>query len=206
MSTDDLVQCDGSFSDGELSNTSIESLETSSYSDASLTSSDTSDSEKNLSEDNVSDSANTNALKILSCFQRHKLTASACRDILKMVKSVSVSDSLNLFDYEHLMSFVPTTSYKDIHYCEKCESIFPENKAVYRCSDEHCPGLRYMGYLSQQHEMKQPVKSFMVADIRKLLRNLLKSPGKLFNIYFSKNNNRKVTCLTSVLLSSDKCV
>lgn len=76
-----------------------------------------SDSEDSLCDDR-SDSTDVKAFKILSCFQRHKLTASACKDILKTVKSVSASDCQNLFDYEHLLLFVPTTSNREIHYCE----------------------------------------------------------------------------------------
>jgi hypothetical protein len=173
MSANDELQCDTSSSDLEQSDLSRNSTVLTS------SNSDLSDSEINMLDENTSDSENIKALQILSCFQRHKLTASACVDILKTLKSASASDSCTLFNYHHLLSFVPSTSYRDIHYCEKCESIFPENKAVFRCRTEDCPGLRYIGNVMQQQEMKQPFRCFTVANLTVLLCNLLKSPGKL---------------------------
>lgn len=182
--------------DGELSDESIDSVITVSSSDNTLSPGSTSDSEGSLFDDNLTvqdlDSRNKNALKILSCFQRHNLTASACRDILRSLKNVSAPDSQTLFDYETLLSFVPSTAYIEIHYCQNCASIFPQTKDVYRCSTRNCAGLRYMGDLTEQQNMKQPMKCFHVADLKKLLINLLKSPGKLF--YLDKSSF-KVLCI-----------
>jgi hypothetical protein len=157
--------------DEELSDISVDSDTTSNGSDSSANSTST-----DTCDNSISDSTHVKALKILSCFQKHKLTARACKDILKNIKSFSASD---------LLSCVPSSSYKEVHYCAKCKRTFPDDKAVYRCLTENCLGLRYVGDLSQK-DSNQAVKYFMVADVKTLLSNLLKSSGKFLSRLFEE--------------------
>ncbi|XP_060563105.1 uncharacterized protein LOC132722600 [Ruditapes philippinarum] len=175
LSTDDSFETDASLSD--------ESAFSNSDSDSSVAT--------QLNREDAS--SNENVLNILSCFQKHKLTASACRDILNTMSSVSASDSYRtLLNYDHLLSHVPTTSYKEIHYCSACGCIFPEDRSVYRCLTEQCPGLRYIGGHSLQDGTKQPGKYFILADIETLLKNLLISPGILEDINRQKDDQDEV--------------
>lgn len=75
----------------------------------------------------------------------------------------------------------------------KCERISPENKTQYRCSTENCQGLRYIGYLSQQQELKQAVKCFMIADNKKLLSSHLKSPIWAWSCFAFEDANAKLS-------------
>ena len=69
------------------------------------------------------------ALKILSCFQKHNLSVSASKDILATMRSLfPSSEEVKMLDYIYsLVNANNTYSLKEVHYCEKCNSGFPEN-------------------------------------------------------------------------------
>lgn len=71
------------------------------------------------------------ALMLLSCFKKHNLTASACNDILKTVRQVLPEVENNpLLHYSKLLSSMPTSNYREVHYCCKCEYILPEDEQI----------------------------------------------------------------------------
>ena len=136
---------------------------------------------ENCSENNNFLTNEFEALKILSCFRRHNLTASACKDILDTMKT-TFSDSKRacILDFEYLNSFVEANAMTEVHYCELCNTVFPEDPNEFTCNHVTCEGLRYKGPRSKQEATdRQPRKYFIVADIEKQLKDLLMSPGNL---------------------------
>jgi hypothetical protein len=152
--SDDVSDCDWS---------NQESLsETTSESDISaddLSSTNASDVECSCKSDFEND-----ALVLLQCFKKHKLTDTACHDILKTIKHVVPAAKDNpLLSYRKLLSHVPDTNYREVQYCHKCESIIDRNNDQnLQCRTPNCFGA---------------VKSFMLADLEGLLRKLLYVPG-----------------------------
>ncbi|XP_060556799.1 uncharacterized protein LOC132717364 isoform X2 [Ruditapes philippinarum] len=139
--------------------------------------------------------AKTKALNLLQCFKRHNLTASACKDVLKTVKD-TVKDILpenekaihSLLSYEKLLSHIPSSTYKKIHYCSVCECVTPNNGNSSECNSENCRGR---------------IKSFMIANVADLLCNMLKAPGIFEDILMTKQrihqneNDTKITDIHS---------
>lgn len=147
------------------------------YSSSSVTANANSDDDTHLLTNELE------ALKIVSCFRRHNLTASACKDISATVRSLCKdSKSAHVLNYDYLMSFVDTNVLKEVHYCELCSEVFPDDPDIIRCQSASCEGFRYKGPISKQNSKdRQPRKCFIVADIKKQISDLLQSPG---NFYF----------------------
>jgi len=119
-------------------------------------------------------------LSIFSCFQRNNLSASACRDILKTMRSV-FPNSGQLLNFDYIQSFVDKKPLIEVHYCEICKYVFPTDQNVVNCISPDCVGLRYKGPMANQHRQeRQPRKSFIIADIKNQLTNLLQTPGVYF--------------------------
>lgn len=117
------------------------------------------------------------ALKILSCFQRNNLSGTACNDILKTFGSIFM-DSKDILNYDYIQSFVGKHTLKEVCYCENCHCVFPNDPEVYSCATAGCQGLRYKGTLTQQQKQDRlPRKSFIIADIKSQLKDLLQTPG-----------------------------
>ncbi|WAR25595.1 hypothetical protein MAR_011299 [Mya arenaria] len=101
------------------------------------------------------------ALKIVSCFRRHNLTISASKDITETMKSIfQDSKHAGILKYEYLMSFVEKHPLHEVHYCEICTELFPDDSDNYRCQTENCE-----------------------ADIEKQFKDLLQSPGVMKDIH-----------------------
>lgn len=120
--------------------------------------------------ENLSKNSKNAALMLLNCFKRHNLTSSACSDILKTVRQVLPNVKNNpLLHYRKVLSYTPSSSYKEVHYCSKCEYVFPKDGPILQCETDNCGGI---------------VKTFMLADVKEVLKSLLKSPGKKKPIVF----------------------
>ena len=69
------------------------------------------------------------ALKILSCFQKHNLSVSASKDILATMRSLfPSSEEVKVLDYDYIYSLVNANnsySLKEVHYCRKMQLWFP---------------------------------------------------------------------------------
>ena len=153
--------------------------------DTESESSSCSDTANADSEDNTALLTNElEALTIVSCFRRHNLTTSACKDITDTVRSVcNDSKNAHVLNYDYLMSFVDTNPLNEVHYCEFCSEIFPSDLEIIRCSTTNCEGFRYKGPIWKQNSKdRQPRKCFIIADMKKQLSDLLQSPG---NFYFN---------------------
>ena len=119
------------------------------------------------------------ALNILSVFLKHNLSASASKDVIKMMKKMFPdSHALDGITYESLWKVCGETSFQEFHYCSQCYNIFPDNVAEYNCSSPGCNGLRFVGLEYEQAFSKVPQKSFILADVGKQLASLLKTSGK----------------------------
>ncbi|WAR28011.1 hypothetical protein MAR_013715, partial [Mya arenaria] len=145
------------------------------------------------------------ALKIFSLFKRHNFTTSASRDIRQTMKSVfPSSECVTVLNLDYIYSFVDIPPMKEVHYCEICNGVFPDNLDDFRCRVENCEGFRYKGGFShQQKKDRQPRKSFILADIKQQLKHLLKTPGILKEIEKCKEeiedrkNCRNLTDITN---------
>ncbi|KAH3895967.1 hypothetical protein DPMN_020136 [Dreissena polymorpha] len=120
------------------------------------------------------------ALTIVSCFRRHNLTTSACKDIMNTVKSVcNDSKNAHMLNYDYLMTFFDSNPLNEVHYCEVCCAVFPKDLDIFQCCTINCEGLRYKGPRSKQNNKdRQARKCFIIADMKNQLRDLLQSPGK----------------------------
>lgn len=222
----DVSECDSDMNSFKLNSSSdISSCE--SYSDSSQSNlssdhdvlgcdgdlnSDQVDSESNLPTGSVPLLENERqALKILSCFQKHNLSVSASKDILATMRSLfPSSEEVKVLDLEYIYSLVNadnTYSLKEVHYCEKCNSDFPEDPNEFKCNGDECDGLRYKGSLSNQNNRdRQPRKSFILADIQAQLKSLLKTPGIIQEIRQCKsqiNDRKNDTVLTDIIDGSE---
>jgi hypothetical protein len=155
-----------------ITNTDAENLQdhspSDSYEDSSSINFDSSEisSEDETSVDNLcvkSKITENNAMKLLSCFKKHKVTANGCKDILKTLRDILPELKSNpILNYGHLLSHVPPSAYKEIGYCCKCESKLDDGSIV-QCENDECSGI---------------TKSFMIANVQELLKSLLQAPGQ----------------------------
>lgn len=187
----------------------LSSSDNTSYSDSN--SFDT-DSEPELQTENMSLSENEmQALKILACFQRHNLSLSASKDILKMMRSLfPASENIKILDLEYIYDIVNTNnsnSVREVHYCENCNTAFPDDSDIFKCIKGNCDGLRYKGSQSNQKGRdRQPRKCFLIADVKAQLRSLLKTPGILHEIEQCKkqiNERKDYSVLTDITDGSE---
>ena len=89
------------------------------------------------------------------------------------------SKFVNILDLDYIYSFVDSHPLNEIHYCSKCNNVFPSDLDIFQCQTENCDGLRYQGSLGKQLTPdRQPKRSFVFADIKKQLVHLVKTPGK----------------------------
>lgn len=118
-------------------------------------------------------------LNILSCFIRNNLPATACKDILSTFKRCFPYDvALKEIKYEALWAVLDSDYANEIHYCEKCGELFPNDPEIFSCVKPGCDGIRYLG--PNQHIVGKPRASFVLANIKKQLTNLLQAPGMSF--------------------------
>jgi len=68
------------------------------------------------------------------------------------------------------MSYIQKYPLREVHYCELCFEVFPDNLDDIRCRTENCTGHRF-------NRDGQPNKCFIFADIENQLSDLLQSPG-----------------------------
>ncbi len=80
------------------------------------------------------------------------------------------------------MKFMGDTDFKEYQYCALCNKIFPSDDwNTFRCSEPNCTGLRYTGSEEKQTAKgRQPQRSFILADTKKQLIDLLQISGKSF--------------------------
>lgn len=143
-------------SDSDLSSTDT-------LSESDISSIDASSTDSSSTDCTVESGFENDALVLLKCFREHKLTDSACHDILKVIRHVLPGEKGNpLLNYRKVLSQVPETNYREVKYCCRCESIIHGNGQIPSCSNEDC---------------STSVKNFMVADIKELLTKLLNAPG-----------------------------
>lgn len=82
------------------------------------------------------------------------------------------SEKSKILNFDYLMSFIQKYPIIEVHYCEICFEVFPDNLAELRCGTENCNGHRF-------DRDGQPRKCFVFADLQNQLADLLQSPGKI---------------------------
>lgn len=196
---DTFLPCAGT-SDVTVPDTVSEDSNTGSYIDSSDTDSDNYGSDSSASGVDSSDGSTSaeasfdgeikqlseremQALTLLSCFIRHNMSASACKDVIKTFQSMFPdSAGVQELDYTDMWKYVSSGGEEmtEVHYCSLCCEVFPDDEDIYRCTTAGCAGLRYKGTLqSQTGTGRQPRQRFVFADIRKQLQLLMESPGML---------------------------
>lgn len=150
------------------------------FSDSDFSDSDFSNSLSSSSEednDQLSDNEDLNVeMCLLSCFLRYNFSASSSKDVLcTMQKAFPESKSLGNLNYEKLWGFLDADFASEVHYCEKCYRVFPNNPDVDTCRE--CGGPRYKAG-NTINRAKQACASFVYANVERQLKNLLQSPGK----------------------------
>lgn len=156
---------DNNSNDGDSDSWSESINESDSAADSSSDSAHSSSVDSSVS---VKSDFESNALKLLECFKKHKLTDTACRDVLKTIKQVLPAEQHNpLLNYNKVLSKVPATNYREIHYCYTCESRIHQNGQNLQCTSPECFGV---------------MKSFMLSDLKEVLQNLLNAPGNFIKL------------------------
>lgn len=173
------TSCDQS--DADISTETPNSSELDSdFSDSDFSDSDFSNSLSSSSEednDQLSDNEDLNVeMCLLSCFLRNNFSASSSKDVLcTMQKAFPECKSLGNLNYEKLWGFLDADFASEVHYCEKCYRVFPNNPDVDTCRE--CGGPRYKAG-NTINRAKQACASFVYANVERQLKNLLQSPGK----------------------------
>lgn len=139
----------------------------------------TSAEESDSEDSSASITVESPALSLLSCFIRHNMSASACKDIISAIKKMCPdADPLQALSYEDIWKSVSTSAgqVKEFHYCLSCCTVFPNDPDIVHCQIDGCGGLRYKG--TDQHKNgRQPRQKLVFADIRSQVRLLLEAPG-----------------------------
>lgn len=140
--------------DSTSMSTDLSSMNTSSDSDSSDSDSDSSGSNYSAGTSHDADSSDIqkiHKLSILSCFLKHKLSAAASKDMLGLMKKISPESAvLKDIKFETLWNIAGKSSMTEVHYCELCNTVFPDDLEQYRCATHNCPGLRYLGALPKE--------------------------------------------------------
>lgn len=184
----EISNCDNSCSDSSNFSDVSSSSDVSSLSDSDEDGDHLASSDEEIESHGLTEQE-TRALKILSCFLRNSLPASACRDILETVKNTMKdmfpnSEKLAFLDFGHILSHINSCSVQEVHYCILCNKIFPDNVEEFECSTQGCDGLRYKGpHSSQRSRGRQPRQCFVMADTKTQLINLLQTPGNV-HVYY----------------------
>lgn len=111
-------------------------------------------------------------MSMLACFLRNNISGSASKDILDTFKSLFADcEDLQMVHYENLWKYLDSDYAEEFHYCERCYEIYPDDKNVTNCRS--CQGLRYRTL----NKVLQPRASFVMANIKRQLKNLLQSRG-----------------------------
>lgn len=79
---------------------------------------------------------------------------------------------LQELQYDNLWKHLNADYAHEVHYCEKCFNIFPENPEITQC--RQCDGPRYKHGMNGS---QLPRASFVFANMKTQLKNLLQSPG-----------------------------
>ena len=126
------------------------------------------------------------ALRILSIFLKHNLSASASKDIIELMKNMFPgSKALDGLTYENIWKICgDEASFQEIHYCDECNRVFPDDISQFKCSSTGCNGLRFHGPESKQPFSKLPRKPFILADVGKQLGSLIKAAGVYDSVIF----------------------
>ncbi|WAR10081.1 LOW QUALITY PROTEIN: hypothetical protein MAR_035157, partial [Mya arenaria] len=107
------------------------------------------------------------ALKIISLFKRHNFYHFSL-DILQTMKSVfPSSECVAVLNLDYIYSFVDIHPMKEVHYCEICNGVFPDNLDDFRCRVENCEGFRYKGGFSHQHKKDRQPRKRILKEIEK---------------------------------------
>lgn len=166
-------------STGSSNSSGDETTSCDSFSDASEQS-DNEPSEDKLEGHKESD---VPALCAMAYRLRHKLSATACKDMLNNLLPILCADpkgSHSHLTYAQMMSVVGETKSKTVHYCEVCNSIFPDDEDIFTCATNGCNSFRYKGTLeaaSQTKKGRQPRHFFILADVKKQLACMLETKG-----------------------------
>lgn len=186
MPDTDEPYCSSTF-DAENSDSCSENslTNTESYSDSSEDQSESySYTSDNQSEDSDTSSSSNKAaniclqpeLNLLACFLRNNLPATACKDIISTFqKSFPKDSNLKQINYERLWKSTDSDYAHEVHYCEICGEVFPSDPDIVRCRKVGCRGIRYHG--QNQHIRRKPRASFVLANLKEQLENLLQAPG-----------------------------
>ncbi|WAQ98464.1 LOW QUALITY PROTEIN: hypothetical protein MAR_022837, partial [Mya arenaria] len=106
---------------------------------------------------------------VLAYAKRFNLSSEAT-GALKNLASILSPDT----NFKHCSGKMDLRSF---HYCEKCQTVFPENNPdSFECSE--CHGLRYEGDQNfQQKYNRKPRCEFIIANIEQQLKHILEKPG-----------------------------
>ena len=179
---------------GSMESDTASSFSSESFSDESTDDSDPGDfMQKNSNTCNLSEQEQQ-ALRILSIFLKHNLSASASKYIIELMKSMFPgSKALDGLTYENIWKICgDEASFQEIHYCDECNRVFPDDISQFKCSSTGCNGLRFHGPESKQPFSKLPRKSFILANVGKQLGSLIKAAGVYDSVIFQFTTTEQV--------------
>lgn len=139
------------------------------FSDSDFSDSDFSNSLSSSSEednDQLSDNEDLNVeMCLLSCFLRNNFSASSSKDVLcTMQKAFPECKSLGNLNYEKLWGFLDADFASEVHYCEKCYRVFPNNPDVDTCRECGVHDTRQAIQLTEQNKHVRALSMQMLKD------------------------------------------
>jgi hypothetical protein len=140
------------FEDGSQSNESSSAEMSSSEDNSSDSESDTCTYDSSGSEENpVHDESpcvelteqNQLCMMILSYLSKYKLSGNGSQDLINLLRIVQPNLDLQNLTLDKLKEILGNCDVKSYDYCEKCDTAFPQDETVIRCST--CNSLRFIG-------------------------------------------------------------
>ena len=129
--------------------------------------------DKNMSEQEL------HALALASFIVRHNLTGSATDDLIKLIKALCPGmKTIENRTKQDIFGKTDQMNVRVVHYCQRCDTPFPDDKDIYRCTTDNCTGLRYKGGTQRQlRKSRKPRRSFVMGDIDSQLAKILERNG-----------------------------
>lgn len=107
---------------------------------------------------------------VLAYARRFNLSGEATRYLIKLISVLSPEFGIG---HGSLQSD-ENSNCKCVHYCEKCNAIFPEDQNVVVCGTAGCGGKRYKGNTAAQKQPnRQPKCSYVIANMEFQLKLIL---------------------------------
>jgi len=202
LSSDEYEDCDSDDLSDEYEGCGSDISGSSDESEGCESDTNSSDQKEN-SQGNISNSENQptqlQELCVLSYARRFNLSKEATQNLIKLISVLCPNMNIN---HSSLMTDNDDVDCKCMHYCEKCNAVFPDDPEAFICGTAGCHGRRYKGNnAAQKQQNRQPKCSFVIANMEFQLKQILERSNNWELI-----QEMKRWSINAVSASSDGCI